>query len=293
MIYVWGVNMRKIKHNKIKNTGLLFELLLRQVSSDVMSGTTDSRALSIIREWFGKGSEIYKELELYNAILKNKFNTRRKADVLIETVLQVRKRLDNAKIRKAKYSIIKEIMKSYGVNDFFSGQVANYPEYASIYKLFESAISIDPFEPADITKAKNTLAEHISGKKKPYMEKKSELLEEYEKQPEDIRLLTTKILIDKFNQKYSSLSIPQKSLLREYINNVSNSLRKYIDVQIPIIKKELAELALKVDDKVTKIKLVEVVKQIDSLSHGKIVRDEQVNMLLKYYSLIAELRRIL
>ncbi len=284
--------MKKIKHSKIKNTGILFELLLRQVSTDVMRGNADSKALAIIKEHFGKGAEIYKELELYQALMKNKFNTNRKADVLLETVLQVRKRLNNAKIRKEKYSIIKEITSCYGVEDFFSSQIPNYTEYASIYKLFESVVSTEPFDSMDITKAKHTLVEHIAGKRKPIIEKKSEVLEDYEKQPEDVRLLTTKILIDKFNHKYSALSVPQKALLREYINNVSNSLRKYIDIQLPSLKKQLADLSPKIDDKVTKIKLAEVAKQLDLLAHGKTVRDEQVSILLKFYSLIDEMKRI-
>lgn len=284
--------MKKIKHSKIKNTGILFELLLRQVSTDVMSGNTDSKALVIIKEHFGKGSEIYKELELYQALMKNKFNTSRKADVLVETVLQVRKRLNNVKIRKEKYSIIKEITSCYGVEDFFSSQIPHYVEYASIYKLFESVTSTEPFDTMDITRAKNTLVEHIARKKKSLVEKKSEVLEDYEKQPEDVRLLTTKILIDKFNHKYSSLSTPQKALLREYINNVSNSLRKYIDAQLPSVKKQLADLSPRVDDKVIKIKLTEVSKQLDSVSHGKTVRDEQVSILLKFYSLIDEMKKL-
>lgn len=284
--------MRNLRHSKIRNTGILYELLMRQVSTDVLAGKNNSNALTMIKEHFGKGSEIYKELELYQTLLNIRFKSEHKANALVDAVISARKRLDEKKIRKQKYGMIKEIQRSYDVDAFFKSDVANYRILASIYKLFEDATSQEPYNPSDVLRAKTTLTEHISGKVKSQILEKSKAIAEYEKQPEDIRLLTTKILVDKFNQKYSSLSPQQKSLLKEYINNTAGSLKKFIELQTPQMKKELVTLAKTVDDKVTKIKLTEVVKQIDTLYKGREVKDEQVSAMLNYYELISELKNL-
>jgi hypothetical protein len=265
---------------------------MRQVSTDVLAGKNNSNALTMIKEHFGKGSEIYKELELYQTLLNIRFKSEHKANALVDAVISARKRLDEKKIRKQKYGMIKEIQRSYDVDAFFKSDVANYRILASIYKLFEDATSQEPYNPSDVLRAKTTLTEHISGKVKSQILEKSKAIAEYEKQPEDIRLLTTKILVDKFNQKYSSLSPQQKSLLKEYINNTAGSLKKFIELQTPQMKKELVTLAKTVDDKVTKIKLTEVVKQIDTLYKGREVKDEQVSAMLNYYELISELKNL-
>lgn len=284
--------MKRIKHSKIKNTGILFELLMRQVSSDVVSGNMSSKALSIVKEFFVKGTEIQRELELYQLLVNHKFNTESKANNLIEAVLNARVRLNSAKLRKSKYSIIKEISQSYNVDAFFSSNIPNYVQYASVYKLFEDKVSGEPSDPMDMSKCKHTIVEHICGKSVSQMESRPKILAEFSRQPEDIRLLTTKLLVDKFNQKYSNLNPKQKALLREFINNTQNSLKKYIESEILVVRKELTALMPTVGDKVVRIKLAEVVKQLDHVAKGRDVKDENVTAMLGYYTLIDELRRL-
>ncbi len=284
--------MKRIKHSKIKNTGILYELLMRQVSADVVSGNMDSKALAIVKEHFVSGTEIQKELELYQLLVSHKFNSESKANTLIEAVLTARTRLNSAKLRKSKYTIIKEISQSYTVDGFFSSNIPNYVQYASVYKLFEDKMSGEPSDPVDISKCRHTLVEHICGKSTARLESRPKILVEFEKQPEDIRLLTTRLLVDRFNQKYNDLTQKQKALLREFINNTQNSLKRYIESEIPSVRKELSELAPTVTDKVVKIKLTEVIKQLEHLTKGRDVKDENVAALLGYYSLIDELRRL-
>ena len=284
--------MKKIRHSKIKNTGILYELLMRQVSADVVSGNMDSKALEIVKEHFVNRTEIQKELELYQLMINHKFNSESKANSLIEAVLTARTRLNNSKLRKAKYTMIKEISQAYNVDVFFGSNIPNYIHYASVYKLFEDKLSTEASDPVDISKCRHTLVEHISGKNIARMEFKPKVLVEFENQSEDIRLLTTKLLVDKFNQKYSKLSFKQKALLREFINNTQNSLKRYVESELPTLRKELTSLAPIVTDKVVKIKLAEVIKQLDHLTKGRDVKDENVAALLGYYSLIDELRRI-
>jgi hypothetical protein len=285
--------MKRIKHSKIKNTGILYELLMRQVSADVVSGNMDSKALSIVKEHFVRGTEIQKELELYQLLVNHKFNSESKANSLIEAVLSARVRLNSAKLRKSKYAIIKEINQSYNTDAFFGSNVPNYVHYASIYKLFEDKISGEPSDPLDLSKCKHTLVEHICGKSVARVDSKSKVLVEFERQPEDVRLLTTRLLVDGFNKKYSNLSTRQKSLLREFINDTQGSLKRHIEKEIPAIRKELTDLSTTVTDKVVKIKLTEVIKQLDRIvTKGRDVKDENVAALLGYYTLIDELRRL-
>lgn len=284
--------MKAAKHAKIKNTGILYELLTRQISTDVINGNLDSKALKIVKDNFTNGTEIQKELELYQLLLNHKFNTESKASTLVETVISARKKLNNTAIRRTKYNIIKEIKESYPVAEFFSSVIPNYTQYASVYKLFEDATSKEPFDPVDIGKSRHTLIEHICNKNQRKMQDKTKILSEFEKQPEDVRLLTTKILIDKFNTKYSVLSLKQKTLLREFINNTQNSLKKYMEGELQYIKKELVTLSPVVTDKVVQIKLHEVINQLDKLVKGRDIKDESVSALLGYYSLIDELRSL-
>jgi hypothetical protein len=252
----------------------------------------NSKALAIVKEHFVNDTEIRKELELYQLLVTHKFGTASKANTLIEAVLTARTRLNSAKLRKSKYAIIKEISQSYTVDGFFSSNIPNYVHYASVYKLFEDKLSGEPSDPVDISKCRNTLVEHICGKNTAHLDSKTKILAEFERQPEDIRLLTTRLLVDRFNQKYSNLTPKQKALLREFINNTQNSLKKYIESEIPAVRKALVELAPTVTDKVVKIKLTEVIRQLDHLTKGRDVKDENVAALLGYYSLIDELGRL-
>jgi len=282
--------MKKLKHVKIKNSAILYELLIRQISTDVISGKENSNALRIVKEYFGSKSEVAKELVLYKTLSTTKFNSESKAQSLVEAVLSARKKLDASKLRRMKYQIIKEVQRHYNVNDFFSNEIPSYKLYASIYMLFEDMSTSDTSSPMDIARYRNTLVEHIVTTKKSSMKTRPRVLVEYEKQPEDVRLLTTKFLLQKFNDKYKNLTLEQRQLVKEYINNVSHSLKKYVDSKIPSIKKELAILARDVDDRVTKIKLVEVVKQLDRFSKKRDLKDTHVIALLNYYSLIKELK---
>ena len=282
--------MKKLKHVKIKNSAILYELLIRQISTDVISGKENSNALRIVKEYFGSKSEVAKELVLYKTLSTTKFNSESKAQSLVEAVLSARKKLDASKLRRMKYQIIKEVQRHYNVNDFFSNEIPSYKLYASIYMLFEDMSTSDTSSPMDIARYRNTLVEHIVTTKKSSMKTRPRVLVEYEKQPEDVRLLTTKFLLQKFNDKYKNFTLEQRQLVKEYINNVSHSLKKYVDSKIPSIKKELAILARDVDDRVTKIKLVEVVKQLDRFSKKRDLKDTHVIALLNYYSLIKELK---
>jgi len=282
---------RKLKHSKIKNTSILFEVLTRQITADVLEGK-DTKTVKIVKEFFNENTELGKELQLYRVLSEKTYNSADKAAQLLETVIKSRQRLSNSKLRNEKYNLIKQIKENYNVTDFMNVRLPNYKILASIYNIFQAETTTDTFNPEDVVNSKFTVLENIVGKKKSV--KNDNFLKEYKEKDKDLRLLAYQILVDKFNTKYKSLNESQKDLLKNYINNISNtnSLREFVDVEVSKTKKELQKHLSLISDKITKIKLSEAIKQIETLKKGQVVTEKQVLNLMRYYELVKEIKNV-
>ncbi len=283
----------KVVHSKYKNTGILFELLTRQVTADTLNGRETSAALNIMREFFVSSAELGKELQLYRALLEAEKLTEIKALKFIELVLEQRTKLNTRKLNEQKYHLVKAIKNAYPLKEFLQSKIPNYTAYASIYKLFlaESSLGgVVPSTVSDIVKARFTIVEHMTGTSKA-KEKNKTLIETFQAEHESLRLLTYRILVDRFNEKYKDVDENQRTLLREYIHNVSNtnSLREHINSEVPKVKAEITSRIRDIDDKVIRIKLEEVVKQLETIKKGRTVRDNQVTALMIGYEIIKEI----
>jgi len=281
-------NMSTVKHSKFKNTGILFELLVRQVASDTLS-KDNSEAVRIIKEYFSNKTQLGKELQLYQTILKEKFNSESQANRFVDAVLSSRKRLNNGKLRREKYNLIKEIKEHYDIEKFTKARVDNYRTLASTYTIFENT----SLKPADSVKLRYNLVEAVTGKRANKQIKK-QIVSEYQLQDKDMQLLSYQILVDKFNEKYGDLSTKQKKVLREYINNVSNTnnLKELISSEVPHIKRTLRNKIRSTKDPVMRIKLKEVAKQATALGKRNVIKDQEVLSLMRFYELIKELKNI-
>ena len=284
---------RKLKHSKIKNTGILFELLTRQITADVLAGKS-TKSVSILKKYFNENTELGKELELYKLLSEKNYLSEVKANDLLNVVVKQRQKLINSNLRREKYNLIKSIKENYNVNDFFNGRIPNYRILASIYNVFQSETTDEKFKPDHIVNSRFTVLENITNKKVDEEKIKAKVLSEYNKEDKDLRLLAYQILVDKFNTKYKTLDESQKSLLKNYINNVSNTntLREYVDREVVKIRDELEGHLPKVNDKITNIKLTEAINQIENLTKGKIVNEKQVLTLMRYYELIKEIKNV-
>ena len=284
---------RKLKHSKIKNTGILFELLTRQITADVLAGKS-TKSVSILKEYFNEKTELGKELELYKLLLEKNYQSEVRANDLLNVIIKQRQKLSNSNLRREKYNLIKSIKENYNVTDFFNGRIPNYRILASIYNVFQSETTNEKFKADHIVNSRFTVLEHVTNKKIDEKQIKEKVLKEYTKEDKDLRLLAYQILVDKFNTKYKKLDESQKSLLKNYINNVSNtnSLREYVDKEVTIIKNKLNKHLPKVNDKITNIKLTEAINQIENLTKGKIVNEKQVLTLMRYYELIKEIKNV-
>jgi hypothetical protein len=283
--------MKRVKHSKFKNTGILFELLVRQITLEVLNGDTTEKAKKIVAEFFSPKTELNKELRLYELLTKEKYNSESRAEKFIDTVNEAHNRIDQKQLQREKYNLIKKINESFNMDEFLSSPITNYKVLASIYKIFESK-KYDSYDVKDVFNSKITLIENITSKPATLTEaKKDKVVEEYKKQDKDLRLLTYKVLVETFNKKYSNLNESQKSLLREYINNLTNTtgFKSYVENEIPKIVKELKSIQSKVSDKVTKIKLAETISVLNKTKIGKSVSDNHVSSLMMSYELIKEL----
>jgi len=286
--------MKNIKHSKFKNTGFIFELLVRQITSEIMSGTTNSKAEKILKEYFSAKKELSKELKLYQYLINEKYNSESKAEKFVETVCEARKRLDEQKLTKEKYNLIKEIKQVYNIDEFIKSSISNYKNLASIYKIFEAAITKESFEPKDIVNSKFTVVESMINSSIENKDKKvnDRVLEEYRKQDEEVRMLSYKMLVENFNKKYNNLSAGQKNLLKEYINNINNTgkLKEYVNEEVNTLSDGLKQIGSKINDKVTKIKLAETISNIKKIKSVKKLKESHLSALMMSYELLKELK---
>jgi hypothetical protein len=286
--------MKKVKHSKVKNTGVLFELLVRQITLEVLNGDKTENAKKIVREFFAPGKELNKELRLYELLLKEKYASEVRAEKFVDTVCEAYGRINEGKLNKEKYNLIKAIKESFDVEQFLASPISNYKVLASIYKVFE-ARKTDGYDIKDTFNSKITLIENITSKPVQKDSSKNEvdtLVEMYKKEDKDIRLLTYKILIETFNKKYTNLDTKQKTVLREYINNINNTskFKEYFSEEITKTISELNRVGKKICDKVTTIKLNETISVLKSQKMGRTISDNQVAVLLLSQELLKELK---
>ena len=281
-----------IKHSKFKNTGILFELLVRKITADTLEGK-DSPAVNILKKYF-VNTELGKEYKLYEAVFKQTSLTEGKANTILSAVLETSRKLNRSSIKRQKYNIIKELKENYNIEDLFKNNINNYKAQASLYTLFEIYNSQEVTNPNQIIDNKITLLEHLTKSELTKDNVKDDIIEEFKSYDKDLRILTYRVLLEKFNDKYSDLSISQKLVLKEFINNVDNTtkLKEFYNNKINELKNSLTHEITKVKDKTTKIKLQEIQKFIIEIDKRKNINSNNLVDLLQYYSLVEELQQI-
>lgn len=281
-----------IKHNKLRNTGILFELLVRQITADTLSGF-ESKAVNILKKYFTK-TELGREYKLYELLNKNNRLTESKSNMIISTIIETSKQLNKSVLKRQKYNLIKEIGDNYNLEDFFKTKIPNYKVYASLYTLLEIYSEEKTINPEYIILNKINILEHLTSSRISEKEVKDNVFEELKHQDKDVRILTYKILLEKFNSKYIDLNLNQKLILKEYINSVDNTpkLKEFYNTKISDIKRNIIVLAEKVTDKATQIKLKEIPNLLTELGKNQQIDNKDILNLLQYYELIEELNNI-
>ena len=283
----------KIKHSKFKNTGLIFELLVKQIASDTLSNK-ESQAIKILRKYYSGNTSLVKEFKLYEFITKNQNVNQNKAEAILSTITEVSRKLNQTLLKKKKYELISEIKKHYNVDEFFGIQVPNYKALAALYCLLEAQNSNQLVNPKFLVDNKTTLLEHLTSASQTEKQVTDSLVEEYSKYDKDLKLLTFKILLEKFNDNYKDLLPEQKNILKEFITSVDSTprLKNLVNKELTKIEEEVAELSKKVKDPVISIKLNEVAKSIKSIGKKEKVSDIHLVNIMQYYDLVNELKSL-
>ena len=285
---------KRMRHSKFRNTGILFELLTKQVTADIIAGRETSTAKDLLYKYFQENTELGREWQLYSTLLNEKIKDDPHAERFFSVILEARKKLNNKKLTQLKYSLIKEVKDAYPIEEMLKAPVRNYRVLASIYKVFENiADSECKFDVKEVYQAKNCIVEHIIDKLK-VTSSEDDLINYYKNQNEDIRLLTYKLLCEKLNEKYESvLDDEQKSVLREYICNVANTnnFDIFVKEKVGEIKTSLTEIIGKIKDSdVIKIKIREIINQLDKINPGKVIKESHIMVLLLGYELVKEIK---
>ncbi|WP_286984205.1 hypothetical protein [Haliea sp.] len=281
-----------IKHSKYKNTGILFELLVRRVTADTLN-EKESPALKLIKKYFSK-TELSKELKLYESVSKSNGISENQANSLIQTLLENSKRLNRKTLKSEKYNLISEIKGFYNLDEFFKTKLPNYKTFSSFFTLLEIYNTNTYINPDEIVKNKQTLLEQICKANISENSVKENLVNEFQTYDKDLRLLTYKLLLEKFNTKYSNLNRYQKQILKEFITSVDSTpkLREIYNLRSSQLKAILETFNKKVTDNVVKIKLNEVVSLLELKTNKCSVKSNDIFNLLQYFELIEELSKI-
>lgn len=283
----------KIKHSKFRNTGLIFELLVKQIAADTLENR-DSAGIAILKKYFTGNSYLLKELKLYDLVSKNSGVSQRKAEVILSTITEVSRNLNSDSLKKVKYNLIADIKENYDVNEFFAIQLKEYKAYAALYCLIEAYKSRDVINPDILVENKTTILQYLTEAEQDKDKVKDSLIEEYSKFDKDLKLLTFKILLEKFNNKYKDLLPEQKNILKQFIVSVNSSkrLHNFVNEELNKIQEVIVELKDKVDNEITSIKLEEVSKMITPIKPTEKVTDNHLVNLMQYYELIKELKTL-
>ena len=283
----------KIKHSKFRNTGLIFELLVKQVASDTLNNK-DSAAVNIIKKHYSGKTSLAKEFKLYEFISKNINVSQSKAEAIVSTITEISRTINQKRLKKQKYALISEVKNNYNLDDFFSIQVNHYKPFAALYCLLEAQNNAKLIDPQILVNNKTTILEHLTSASQNKKDVKDTIIEDFSKYDKDLRLLTFKILLEKFNEKYIDLLPQQKNILKEFITAVNSGtrLRTIVNEELANIKEEVSNLAKKVTNKVVRIKLNEIQKFIIPVSNKEKINDSHLVNLMQYYDLVQELKNL-
>ena len=280
-----------IRHSKFKNTGILFEVIVRQITSETLSGK-ESPARDILKQHF-VNTELGKEYKLYETIFNSKNLDSNKANTVLDVVLEQSQKLNRSKLKKEKYNLIKALKEHYDVEDLFKTKLYNYKAQASLYTLIETYNTSKLVDHNQIIDNKVTLLEHLTKSSVERNDVKVDVIDEFKSQDQDVRTLTYYILLEKFNDKYSSLNSNQKRVLKEFIEAVDNTptLKEFYNDEVRFIKSEIEKQSKSTNSEVIKIKLNEVNSLLIELDKRTVIKNNHLVDLLQYYSLLEELKR--
>lgn len=260
----------------------MFEALTRASMHEAMNTGQPQRAIRIIKKHFR--DELLSELMLYRTLSGT---TEHDPKSLLELSVQAKKTIDDAKLTKQRYELVRSIKKYYDIDTLLESKVTDYKLQASIFKLFEYTPTDNPEE---YLTCRQVVTESLSNKTQSTSDDVERVWAE---QDPDIRKLGFRILVEKFNEKYKGLPERSKRLLSKYIYEDSSTpaFKEYVVSEVGYIGGRLTELNQKVNDPVVKVKIDEAINLLHSVVASKKITDEHLSGIIKYYELLEVLNQ--
>ena len=276
------------KHNKKRNVGLIYELLTKFISRNIIDDKKQvaRKALKIIENRFNNNTELYKEFRLFNAIYNSTVSSTAVAvGVLTEAKNAVRS-LDESKLRKEKSLLIRDINHKLGDANFYHQKISNYKTFASIQTLMNEWKLNTNADLSNVIRLEKVIVEHLTDANK-------ELIKEIKVDDKKSDALVFNILSEKINNKYSNtLSIEQKNIIRNYA--IYHDDRQALSVYLAEIKSRtlssLKKYSSEIKNDILLSKLDEVQTRINQLDIES-VDDKQIIKFLTVSKLKDEIIR--
>ena len=275
-------------HNKKRNVGIIYELLLRSISSSLINDDKPSaqKVLNIVGKRFDKSTEIYKEFRLFNALAKSTVSNSAVTAAILTEAKQAARRCDFSKLNKEKSYLIRDI--NYNINDsnFYHRRIPEYKIYATIQTLLNGWREGDRADLTRIVQYESKVAEHLLN------EKENPLLEEDINT--DVNSLVVNIMAEKINKRYQGhLNDEQAKVIRDYVFSLSEGKDDRILKRLKEIKdRTIMDLKLfrdMTDNKILLKKIDEVKEKITTESFEK-VDDNSISRFLVLIKLRQELK---
>lgn len=279
----------KLRHNKLKNTAILFELLTQRLTSEIISEQKPI-AVNLIKKYF-HNTELAKEYSIYKSIINSTNLEESVATLTLNEIENYYRKIDKVKLGKEKYNLISEISKNYDTNDFFKSRVTNYKLLGTVSILLETFSPKNLFEISEVIANKKVILEHLTSTL--IADEQSESLNEYSELDNSQRNLVFRNVVDKFNEKFSTeLNENQKEVLLEYIFSVASSpkLTESFNNRIIKLQEYFTKNVRKISDEVTSIKMTEIVAELKPFNKNYIIKESDVEKILRYYELQDELK---
>jgi len=276
-----------MNHNKKRNVGIIYELLVRAVSSYLVDNDKGRAqiALDILSRHYNKHTELYKEFRLFNALAKTTVKDTSVAAAILTESRSASKRFDSVKIDKEKSSLIKEINYNLVDTNFYRRNVPDYRVYATIQTLLNQWRQGDRSNLAESVIIESNLIEWLTS------EKQVETIQEVNP---NVDALVVKIMNEKFNKKYNDkLTLEQKELINDYVFSMKNDDGRSISYKAEILRKstinKLNELRSDEKNPVLLEKSEIVLERLNSLNFDKI-DDEKISKLMTMIQLVKEIK---
>jgi len=283
--------MATFKHNKKRNVGLVYEFLVRRLSSAMVSQDkqTYGKTLEILRKYYSEGTVLSEERELFEVIRNTRGVSENAARRILAEVQKQACKIDVKKCDIKKSNLLKDINYTFGKDFFAEHRVPEYRLLASIQMVIDGSRGNAMLSESV---AKIQLEEGLI----QYMTTKGDYSVKAAAAKGDIDQLVMKMVAKRFEEKYSkSLIGPQKMLLEKFIRyQVVGDVKPLVEMVVSEMKRinnaltEARVMKEVIEDKVMGEKLEEAHNKL--LAHGALPLEQQVEDVMLYQKLVEEFK---